>query len=475
MEESGGKLWGGRFSDRRIDQVMERFNSSISYDKRLCYVDILGSKAYAAGLFKAGLVDQLECADICNALAAIEDEWRNETFEIHPSDEDIHSANERRLKEMIGKAGGKLHTGRSRNDQVATDLRLWLRQEIDQSLDKFLVQIIQILIERAQDEMDILLPGYTHLQRAQPIRWSHYLCSYAWSLWSDVQRLIQLRDRVNVMPLGSGALAGSPFPIDRLYLSDLLGFDNITPNSLLGVGDRDFVVEFLSWASILSSHLSRLAEDLIIYSTKEFNFVTIADAYSTGSSLMPQKRNPDGLELIRAKAGRIFGHMAGFSMVLKGLPSTYNKDLQEDKEALFDVVDNLYVSLQVAAGILSTLKINEQRAMGALSSDMLATDLAYHLVRKGVAFREAHATVGKVVSMAEDQKKEMSDLTLEELQTVSSAFDSSVASIWNYEHSVEQYQVAGGTSRRAVQKQIDDLKALLELRNIPTASSSTAL
>nr|CAH0112763.1 unnamed protein product [Daphnia galeata] len=453
--ESGGKLWGGRFGDRRIvDQVMERFNSSISYDKRLCYVDILGSKAYAAGLFKAGLVDQVECADICNALAAIEDEWRNETFVIHPSDEDIHSANERRLKELIGTTGGKLHTGRSRNDQVATDLRLWLRQEIDQSMDKFLVQIIQVLIERAQDEMDILLPGYTHLQRAQPIRWSHYLCSYAWSLWSDVERLIQLRDRVNVMPLGSGALAGSPFSIDRLYLSDLLGFDNITPNSLLAVGDRDFVVEFLSWASILSSHLGRLAQDL------------------TGSSLMPQKRNPDGLELIRAKAGRIFGHMAGFSMILKGLPSTYNKDLQEDKEALFDVVDNLYDVLQVAAGILSTLKVDKERTLGALSSDMLATDLAYHLVRKGVAFREAHTIVGKAVSMAEDQKKEISELSLQDLQTISSAFDSSVKSIWNYENSVEQYQVAGGTSRRAIQKQIDDLKTLLELRKVPCSNTT---
>ncbi|XP_045027211.1 argininosuccinate lyase isoform X3 [Daphnia magna] len=472
--ESGGKLWAGRFGNQRsIDPVMERFNSSISYDKRLCYVDILGSKAYATALFKAGLLDQVECADICHGLATIEDEWRSETFRINPSDEDVHSANERRLKELIGSAGGKLHTGRSRNDQVATDLRLWLRQEIDQSLDGFLVQIIQVLIERAQDEMDILLPGYTHLQRAQPIRWSHYLCSYAWSLWSDWQRLMQLRDRVNVMPLGGGALAGNPFPIDRHYLSDLMGFDSITPNSLLGVSDRDFVVEFLSWASILSSHLSRLAEDLIIYSTKEFNFVTIADAYSTGSSLMPQKRNPDGLELIRAKAGRIFGQMAGFSMVLKGLPSAYNKDLQEDKEALFDVVDNLFCTLQVAAGILSTLKVNAEKTLGALSSDMLATDLAYHLVRRGVPFRDAHATVGKIVAKAENQHKDIAALTLEDLQSISSVFDDpSVTNIWNYEHSVEQYQVTGGTSRRAVQKQIDDLKALLEFRK---GSTSTAL
>ncbi|XP_057374596.1 argininosuccinate lyase-like isoform X2 [Daphnia carinata] len=467
--ESGGKLWGCRFGDQPIDPVMERFNSSINYDKRLCYVDILGSKAYATALFKAGLLDQVECADICHGLASIEDEWRSATFRINPSDEDVHSANERRLKELIGSAGGKLHTGRSRNDQVATDLRLWLRQEIDESLDGFLVQIIQVLIERAQDEMDILLPGYTHLQRAQPIRWSHYLCSYAWSLWSDWNRLMQLRDRVNVMPLGSGALAGNPFPIDRHYLSDLLGFDSITPNSLLGVSDRDFVVEFLSWASILSSHLSRLAEDLIIYSTKEFNFVTIADAYSTGSSLMPQKRNPDGLELIRAKAGRIFGQMAGFSMVLKGLPSAYNKDLQEDKEALFDVVDNLFCTLQVAAGILSTLKVNGEKTLGALSSDMLATDLAYHLV----PFRDAHVTVGKIVAMAETQHKDIAALTLEDLQSISSVFDDpSVTNIWNYEHSVEQYQVTGGTSRRAVQKQIDDLKALLEFRK---GSISTAL
>lgn len=457
--EEGPKLWGGRFSGK-TDPVMEEFNASIRYDRRLCFVDVRGSQAYAEALARAGLVSRDECLQIRQGLDEVATEWRNRTFRIQPSDEDIHTANERRLKELIGAAAGKLHTGRSRNDQVATDLRLWLREEIE-ALDSFLSDLVKVLVSRAESEIDILMPGYTHLQRAQPIRWSHFLCSYAWSFSTDRQRLKQVGERVNVLPLGSGALAGNPFDIDRQFLARELGFNDVTPNSLLATGDRDFVVEFLSWASMLGLHLSRLAEDLIIYSTKEFNFVELADAYATGSSLMPQKKNPDGLELLRSKAGRIFGHLAGFTMVMKGLPSTYNKDLQEDKEAVFDVVDNLRGALQVATGTISTLKVNDANCLAALSFDMLATDLAYFLVRKGVPFREAHSLSGQVVALADQKGLEVSKVPLQDLQIISSHFDSSVSKVWNYEHSVEQYSAVGGTSKRAVQEQIEKLKQYL--------------
>ncbi len=345
---------------------------------------------------------------------------------------------------------GKLHTGRSRNDQVATDVRLWLRGEIEPRCAPS-AQLIAVAVERAAEaEIDLLMPGYTHLQPAQPVRWSHWLLSHVWAWQRDAQRLDELAARVNVMPLGSGALAGNPFAIDRDRLAEDLGFAGITYNSMDGVSDRDFIVEFLFWATLAMVHLSRFAEDLIIYSSREFGYVTLADAYSTGSSLMPQKKNPDALELLRGKSGRSMGQLTGLMATLKGLPSTYNKDLQEDKEPLFDAVNSLSGSLQIACGVLSTLTINPAFMRAALVPEMLATDLAEYLVRKGVPFRETHHVAGAAVRMAEVQGRCRcrSWTAGRSADAARCAFDEDVADVWDFERSVERRDVEGGTSRR---------------------------
>jgi argininosuccinate lyase len=455
----GKKLWGGRFTGE-TDPLMEAFNASIHFDRRLWHADILGSQAYARALGKADLLAPDEVARIVDGLEAVAEEWRSGTFVIMAGDEDIHTANERRLTELIGPVAGKLHTGRSRNDQVATDLRLWLRGEIA-ALQSYLVQLIRVTVDRAEQEIDLLMPGYTHLQPAQPIRWSHWLLSHAWAWQRDAERLAQLTGRVNVMPLGSGALAGNPFPIDRAALAEDLGFDAVTGNSLDGVSDRDFVAEFLFWSTMTMLHLSRLAEDLIIYSSREFSFVTLADAYSTGSSLMPQKKNPDALELLRGKSGRVLGNMTGLMTTLKGLPSTYNKDLQEDKEPLFDAVDNVGSSIQIACGVISTLTPNPVFMRAALTSEMLATDLAEYLVRKGVPFRETHHIAGAAVRMAELQGIPLRELELDDLLSLHEAFEEDVFAVWDFEQSVERRTASGGTSRRAIEAQIRLLRTWL--------------
>ena len=455
------KLWGGRFSDA-LDPLMEEFNASIAFDRRLWQADIRGSQAYAQALARAGLLTANEAEQIVAGLEQVAGEWRAEQFEVEAGDEDIHTANERRLTELIGPVAGKLHTGRSRNDQVATDLRLWLREELTKSEQK-LRTLIEVATERAENEIDLLMPGYTHLQPAQPTRWSHWLLGHAWAWQRDAQRLQDLLPRVNLLPLGNGALAGNPFPIDRDWLAQELGFAAPTPNSLDGVSDRDFVAETLFWATMTMLHISRWAEDLIIYSSREFGFVTLADAYSTGSSLMPQKKNPDSLELLRGKAGRVFGDMSGLLMTLKGLPSTYNKDLQEDKEPLFDAMDTLAGALPIAAGALATLTVKRDTMAQALVPEMLATDLAEYLVRKGVPFRETHDLAGEAVALAESGGIALSDLTLTALRSLHPAFDEDVLAIWSYERSVEQRDVRGGSSRRAVQEQIDELRRWLSL------------
>ncbi|MCY4413056.1 MAG: argininosuccinate lyase [Caldilineaceae bacterium] len=453
------KLWGGRFSDA-LDPLMEEFNASIAFDRRLWQADIRGSQAYAQALARAGLLTANEAEQIVAGLEQVAGDWRAEQFEVKAGDEDIHTANERRLTELIGPVAGKLHTGRSRNDQVATDLRLWLREELTKSEQK-LHTLIEVATERAESEIDLLMPGYTHLQPAQPTRWSHWLLGHAWAWQRDAQRLQDLLPRVNLLPLGNGALAGNPFPIDRDWLAQELGFAAPTPNSLDGVSDRDFVAETLFWATMTMLHISRWAEDLIIYSSREFGFVTLADAYSTGSSLMPQKKNPDSLELLRGKAGRVFGDMSGLLMTLKGLPSTYNKDLQEDKEPLFDAIDTLAGALPIAAGALATLTVKRDTMAQALVPEMLATDLAEYLVRKGVPFRETHDLAGEAVALAESEGIALSDLTLTALRSLHPAFDEDVLAIWSYERSVEQRDVRGGSSRRAVKEQIDELRRWL--------------
>ncbi|XP_061818928.1 argininosuccinate lyase [Nerophis lumbriciformis] len=455
----GSKLWGGRFVGD-TDPVMERFNASIAYDQRMWDADVRGSQAYVKALEKAKLVTTDEKTQILQGLDQISEEWTKGVFVIKADDEDIHTANERRLKELIGAAAGKLHTGRSRNDQVVTDMRLWLRDAIATLTDSAL-QLISTMVERAAAEMDVLFPGYTHMQRAQPIRWSHWILSHAVAVRRDVERLQEIKRRVNVLPLGSGAIAGTPFDIDRELLRRELAFDDISLNSMDATAQRDFVVEFLFWASLCLTHLSKMAEDLLLYSTKEFSFVTLSDAYSTGSSLMPQKKNADSLELIRSKAGRVFGRCAGFMMTLKGLPSSYNKDLQEDKEAMFDCYDSVHAVLQVTTGVLSTLKINASVMAAALSADMLATDLAYYLVRKGVAFRDAHALSGKVVFAAESKNVTLTQLSLDDLSAISPLFESDVSSVWDYGGSVEQYAATGGTARSSVSAQVQHLRTWL--------------
>ncbi len=454
------KLWGGRFTGK-TDPLMEAFNASIGFDQKLWAVDLRGSQAYARALARTGIITDSEAAEIVAGLDQVAAEWQAGQFTLVASDEDIHTANERRLTELIGPVAGKLHTGRSRNDQIATDIRLWLREQITE-LRIHLHQLIRVTVERAEVEIDLLMPGYTHLQPAQPIRWSHWLLSHAWAWQRDAQRLDELAVRVNVMPLGSGALAGNPFAIDRVALAADLDFADITHNSMDGVADRDFIAEMLFWATMTMVHLSRLAEDLIIYSSREFSFVTLADAYSTGSSIMPQKKNPDALELLRGKSGRVMGSMTGLMTTLKGLPSTYNKDLQEDKEPLFDAVHNLNSSIQIACGVISTLTPNQRALTAALSPELLATDLAEYLVRKGVPFRETHHVAGAAVQMAEMQAIPLSALTLDDLLTLHDAFTEDVAQVWDFAQSVERRDAAGGTSRRAVLEQITLLRKWLD-------------
>eukprot|EP00941_MAST-03F_sp_MAST-3F-sp1_P003040 g3040.t1 len=458
-EDAAPKLWGGRFVGRN-DPLMEKFNASIGFDKRFWSVDIDGSQAYANALKKIGILSNSENESIQAGLESVRSEWISGTFELKPSDEDIHTANERRLTELIGEPGQKLHTGRSRNDQVATDTRMWLRNELKQ-IRIHLHDLIRVAVLRAEAEVEILMPGYTHLQVAQPIRWSHWMLAHAWSWKRDTDRLNDLLKRVNMMPLGSGALAGHPFGIDRDELAANLGFETPCPNSVDAVSDRDFVAETLFFCSLTGVHLSRWSEDLIIYGSREFNFVSFSDAYSTGSSLMPQKKNPDALELLRGKSGRFIGQMNGLLTTMKGIPSTYNKDMQEDKEPLFAAIDTLNPCLQIAAGVLSTLTVNESAMKEGLVAEMLATDLADYLVRRGVPFRETHQIAGAAVKLAEDEGISLDQLKLQQLQQLHSAFEEDVTEVWKFESSVEARSAIGGTSRSSVLEQIAKLKKWL--------------
>jgi len=452
-------LWGGRF-EQAASPLLRQFNDSLPFDQRLWLEDIFGSMAYASAGAAAGLLTAAERDALLAGLEQVAEEWRAGQFPFAPGDEDIHTAVERRLGELIGPLAGKLHTGRSRNDQVATDLRWWLRSRVDE-LDSLLVDLLRVTVQRAAAEIDVLMPGYTHVQPAQPIRWSHWLLSHAWAWQRDRQRLADLRTRLNLSPLGAGALAGNPFAVDRHALAADLGFDGPIPNSIDAVRDRDYAVEFLSWAALLGVHLSQLAEDLILWSSREFGFVQIADQFSTGSSLMPQKRNPDSLELLRGKAGRLTGNLVSLLTTLKGLPAAYNKDLQEDKEPLFDSVNTLLVALPVAAGVLATMRIRPERMAAALGDELLATDLADTLVRRGVPFRQSHELAGLAVKRSEALGVALRELPLAEYQAISPQFGPDVAGVFDFEQSVEQRAVYGGTAHAAVLRQIEELRALL--------------
>ena len=441
---------------------MMKYNASISYDRKFYAQDIAGSIAYARANIKTGILTESEFRSIEKGLRQVEEEWRTDKFNIKLEiDEDIHTANERRLGEIIGtQVAGKLHTGRSRNDQVATDMRLWLRDQLKE-VEEWLVGFLEVVAGRAEKEIEFVMPGYTHMQRAQPIRWSHWLLSHGFGFASDLTRLREVSKRVNRCPLGCGALAGNPFRIDRDAMAKELGFDELIYNSMAGVEDRDFVVETMQWGATLMQHMSRWAEDLIIYGTAEFDFVRLADAYSTGSSLMPQKKNPDSLELLRGKSGRAFGHMAGLMYSVKGIPSTYNKDLQESVEPLLDHVSTVGDSIQIATGVLSTLSVHPNKMMAALTPDMLATDIADYLVRKGVPFRETHHISGKVVALAEKEKTPMDRLTYAQLKGVDARFEEDIVKSFDYQTSVEMRSATGGTSASAVREQIDILRNML--------------
>jgi len=454
-------LWGGRFSGAN-DPLMVRFNASLPFDRRLWHADITGSIAWANAICRAGLLTTEERDALVAGLEALRAEIAADPAAAFAgaADEDIHSFVERKLTERIGPLAGKLHTGRSRNDQVATDVRLWLRDRVAE-LDAALASLIRAACDRAEAEIDVLMPGYTHVQPAQPIRWSHWLLSRAWAWQRDRERLADLLKRINISPLGAGALAGCPFAVDRTALAAELGFAEASPNSLDAVADRDFIAEFLFWAALLGVHLSQWAEDLVFWSSREFGFITLADAYSTGSSLMPQKKNPDAAELLRGKAGRLVGDLIGLLVTLKGLPTSYDKDLQEDKEPLFDAVDTLSLALPIAQGMLETLTIHPDRMAAALGDELLATDLADWLVRRGVPFRQSHHLVGQVVRRAEELGCPLSAVPLADLQAISPVFTADCAAIWNAEQSVEQRQVIGGTARSAVAAQIAALRARL--------------
>lgn len=453
------KLWGGRFSSA-TDPVLEEFNFSITYDKKMYAEDIRGSIAYASAIQKAGIITSKEADELIAGLEKVLAEWESGAFEIAATDEDIHTANERRLTELVGAVAGKLHTGRSRNDQVATDMRMWLTARIPK-LDAMLSALLTVIADRAETEADVIMPGYTHMQRAQSIRWSHYLLSYAFAFKRDLTRLRLVRQEANRSPLGSGALAGNPFDIDRESLTEALGFAETIENSLDATRDRDFVVQLLQWSALAGTHLSSMAEDLILYSTKEFGYVKLADAYSTGSSLMPQKKNADSLELIRGKAGRLQGLASGFLTTLKGLPTTYNKDLQDDKIAMFESVETMEKMIQIMTGVVATLTIDATEMRKALTDDMLATDVAYFLVRKGVPFREAHVAAGKAVKLAEDRECPLKDLDVPSLKLINASFDAGIANIFDFDTSTEQYSVTGGTSKASCVAQVAKLRNFL--------------
>jgi argininosuccinate lyase len=445
-------LWGGRFSLSSAG-LMRQFGDSIGFDVRLAAADVNGSIAYARALARTGLITGDERDRMIDGLAAVRAEFEAGTFEVQPGDEDVHTAVERRLGELIGPAAGKLHTGRSRNDQVATDLRLFLLGEIE-ALGGALRDLQEAVVDKAEAHLEAVMPGYTHMQQAQPVLFSHWLMSTFWKLQRDGERLAEVSRRTSVLPLGAGALAGHPFGLDRQALAADLGFAAVAQNSIDAVSDRDFCVEFLAWAALVQVHLSTLAEDLVIWSSREFGFVQVDEAYATGSSLMPQKRNPDALELIRGKSGRLVGHLVALLTTLKGLPSGYNKDLQEDKEALFETIDTLALELPLAAAMIRTLHVDEARMAAALDAAALATDLADYLVRAGVPFREAHTLTGRAVARAESLGVSLDTLELEEYRAIHHAFGADLYRVFDFRQSVATRDAEGGTAPSAVREQI---------------------
>lgn len=455
------KLWGGRFTGK-ADETFAEFNNSFRFDQRLFKADVQASIAHAEGLFQAGILTRLESEKIKNGLLTLLKRADfNKNYFDETDSEDVHSFIETKLIQIIGDTGRKLHTGRSRNDQVATAFRLWLREKIEE-ISAIVEDLQKSLVESAEKQKSAVLPGYTHLQRAMPVLWAHWCLAYFEMFSRDRERLDEVWRRTNVLPLGSAALAGTSFEIDRESVARELKFEGVTANSLDAVSDRDFAIEFVGACSLVMVHLSRFAEDLILYASSEFQFIELSDAVSTGSSLMPQKKNPDALELIRGKAGRVFGHQTALLSMMKGLPLAYNKDMQEDKEAVFDTVDNVEISLKVAAIVMRNLRVNEEKTRIAATKGYLnATELADYLVHKNVPFRTAHDTVGKVVLYAISKNKELDELKLEEFRQFSDEIKQDVFDALSLEKTLAAKNQIGGTSPERVYEALDAAKRSL--------------
>ncbi|MBU2937872.1 MULTISPECIES: argininosuccinate lyase [Pacificibacter] len=460
-DKKSNAMWGGRFA-AGPDAIMEAINASIGYDKRLAFQDITGSRAHAAMLAAQGIITDTDAKTIREGLLTVLSEIESGTFEFSTALEDIHMNVESRLKEIVGEPAGRLHTARSRNDQVATDFKLWTRDQMDACIDG-LEALIKALLGQAEVGADWVMPGFTHLQTAQPVTWGHHMMAYVEMLGRDVSRFKDARARMNENPLGSAALAGTGFPIDRHMTSEALGFDRPTANSLDAVADRDFALEFLSCASITAMHLSRFSEELVIWSSAQFRFVTLSDRFSTGSSIMPQKKNPDAAELIRAKIGRIMGAMVALFTVMKGLPLAYSKDMQEDKEQVFDAADNLMLALAAMTGMVSDMTANVDSLRAAAASGFsTATDLADWLVREaGLPFRDAHHVTGALVALAESKGCDLPDLSLDEMKSAHEAITEGVYTVLTVENSVASRTSYGGTAPSQVRAQIARWKEVL--------------
>ncbi len=445
-------LWGGRFGEGMAD-AMVPLNRSLNVDYRLWPQDIRGSQAWARALVKAGMLTPEEGSPLVSGLEKVARTLSGGDLSDAP-DEDVHSLVERLLREEAGPVAGKLHTGRSRNDQVATDFRLWGMEAI-QEVTGLLRGLLTSFFSLAERSLEIILPGHTHLQQAQPIRGAHWALSHFWPLLRDRDRFIQVGIAASSLPLGSGALAGCPFPIDREWLREALGFQRISENSLDAVSDRDWAVEMAFAGALLGIHLSRLGEDLVLFSSREFGYLTLPEGFCTGSSLMPQKRNPDAAELVRGETGRLLGNLTGLLTLLKGLPTGYNRDLQEDKELLFDTVDTLLQVLPAMTEVVGMAQFNEETIGKRLDPELLATDIADYLVRKGVPFRECHQVLGKLVRVGEERAESLSQLPFQLFKNAHPAFEEDVRQLFSFEASVEAREVSGGTARSAVEAQLD--------------------
>lgn len=454
------KLWGGRFS-KTTDEMINEFQSSITFDQRMYQEDIAGSIAHATMLAQCGIISKADKELIVDGLKEILADIEAGNFSFEVSLEDIHMNIEKRLTDRIGEAGGRLHTARSRNDQVALDTHMYVRKATA-NLAKLVLAMEEALFETAEKYKDVIMPGYTHLQRAQPILFSHHLMAYFSMLSRDFSRLQGVYERADLMPLGAGALAGTTFPIDRQFVADQLHFGAVYSNSLDAVSDRDYIMEFLSFASIMMVHLSRLSEEIVLWCSKEFSFIELDDAHCTGSSMMPQKKNPDVSELVRGKTGRVIGHLMAMLTTVKGLPLAYNKDLQEDKEGLFDTIDTVKFSLAVYTAMIKAMRVNADVMLSAVKEDFSnATDLADYLVKKGLPFRQAHEVSGKSVHYCIAHKKWLMDLSLEEFKAFSPLFEADILEAIKPENCVKNRNSFGGTSYTQVEAQLSLAKEIM--------------